>query len=219
MRQTLPFLLVLAGAPALAQETRQLNAHEHGVGTLNIAVDGNDVLMEFHAPGADIVGFEYAATSDADIGAIEGAIAVLGRPFDLFAVPGAAGCTVAEASAELEGGDSHEGEDDHDGHDDHADDAKDHDDHAAKGHEHEHEEHAHGDAGHDDHEAEASHTEFHAEYRLTCADPSAIDRMTFPYFDVFQNAAEVEVQVVTDSGARAFEVTRGAPVLDLDTLF
>ena len=38
MKQTLSLLSILAAVPALAEDTRQLDAHEHGVGVLNIAM-------------------------------------------------------------------------------------------------------------------------------------------------------------------------------------
>ena len=69
---------------------------------------------------------------------------------------------------------------------------------------------------HADEEHEAAHSEFRAEYRLTCADPSAIDSIGFPYFATFPNAQELEVQIVSDRGARSFEVERAEPTLPLD---
>lgn len=195
-------LFLIAAAPLHAEGTRQLDAHEHGVGSLNIAFLDSDVAMEFTAPGADIVGFEYEAETDEDKAAIEAAIATLGRPSDLFAFPDAAGCTVAEVHAALE--------DEHDNHDDHGDEEHDdHDDHA--------EDEKHDD--HEEHAEEAEHTEFHAEYTLTCENPDAFTEMTFGYFDVFPNAVELEVQIVTEAGAKAFEVERDAPVLDLRGAF
>ena len=118
---------VLAGEK---KETRQLDAHEHGVGTLNIAIEGTAVAMAFEAPGADIVGFEYAAKSDADLATIEAAVATLAAPLDLFVMPDAAQCSVVEATAELESEDEHDDHDEehHDDHDEHA-----HDEHADEG--------------------------------------------------------------------------------------
>ena len=214
---------------ALAEETRQLDAHEHGVGELNIAIDGNTIAMEFHAPGADIVGFEYEAKSAEDRAAIDAGVATLAKPMDLFVLPAAAECTVVQASAALEAEDEH---DDHD-HEEHADHKDEHDDHDHEEHadhkdghdDHDHEEHAdhkdghdHEEHAHDDH-GDESHTEFHAEYELTCANPSAIDEINFAYFDLFENALEVEVQVVSASGATSFEVERDEPVLDLRGMF
>ncbi|PYG28094.1 zinc uptake protein ZrgA [Pelagimonas varians] len=192
-------LAVISGAPAFSETARQLDAHEHGVGQLNIAFDGAQVAMELNAPGADVVGFEYAAKSAQDRAAVDAAVGSLARPLELFVLPDAAGCSVVQAAAELEVDheeehvEGHE-EDDH-GHDDHAEDE------------------------HDDHDEEAGHTEFHAEYLLTCAKPTAITDITFAYFDVFPNAREVEVQIISDSGATSFEVERDAPVLNLHGMF
>jgi hypothetical protein len=43
--------------------------------------------------------------------------------------------------------------------------------------------------------------------------------ITFAYFDAFPNALEVEVQVISDTGATSFEVERDAPTLDLRGMF
>ncbi len=211
MKQAFSFIALVAAMPALAEDARQLDAHEHGVGTLNIAIEGTTLAMEFHAPGADIVGFEYTAESDADLAAIDAAKATLGAPLDLFVMPDDANCAVTAALAELEGGEDHDehGEEHHDDHadDDHADD--DHEEHAEDGHD------EHSDEDHAEHADDAGHTEFHAEYMMTCENPDALTEITFAYFDLFPNAKEVEVQVITASGAQAFEVERDAPVLDL----
>ncbi|MEO9650987.1 MAG: DUF2796 domain-containing protein [Roseobacter sp.] len=220
-------LSTVAASPAFAQGTRQLDAHEHGVGQLDIALQGTKIAMEFHAPGADIVGFEHPAESAEDRASVDAAVAILSKPLDLFVIPAAAGCSVVQASAELESEEAHEDHDahedhEHDDHDEHDDDEhahEDHDDHDDEKHAHEdHDEHAdHEDEehGHDDHAEEAGHTEFHAEYLLDCADPAALSDITFAYFDVFPNALEVEVQLVSDTGATSFEVERDTPVLDL----
>ena len=198
----LPFLAlsVAVATPAFAQEIRQLDSHEHGVGQLDIAFDGTKIAMELHAPGADIVGFEYAAENSEDRAAIDAAVAMLAKPLDLFVLTDAAGCSVVKASAGLESEESH---DDHG--DEHADEEDGHDDHD----EEDHEEHA----------SEAGHTEFHAEYLLTCADPTAVTEITFAYFETFPNALEVEVQLISDTGATSFEVERDAPTLDLRGMF
>ena len=195
MKRALSTVIALLAFPVFAEGTRTLDAHEHGVGELNIAIDGKTVAMELHAPGADIVGFEYAATSAEDRAAIDAAVAILAKPLALFVLPAAAACSVVMASAGLES------DDDHDDHDDH----KDHDDHDN-----------HDD--HDDHDG-ASHTEFHAEYRLTCGNTDALTGIDFAYFSTFENARELEVQIISASGARAFEVERDAPQLDLRGMF
>jgi len=179
-----------------------LDSHEHGVGQLDIAIDGSQVAMELHAPGADIVGFEYGAESDGDIAKVDAALMILAQPLDLFVVPDAAQCIVVDARAELESEDEH---DDHeDGDEDHGDE-----DHAEDGHD---------DHEGEDHVEEAGHTEFHAEYLLECGDITALSEISFAYFTAFPNALEVEVQVISDQGATALEVERDAPMLDLSNL-
>lgn len=216
-------LLVLTVSAANAEDTRQLDAHEHGVGQLNIAFDGGQIAMELHAPGADIVGFEYAAERAEDRAKVDAAVATLARPLDLFALPAAAGCSVVQASASLESEEDHD-EHGHEegGHDDHDHEAhKDHDDHDhadhAKKEDHDHDAHDHAD--HEDHADDAGHTEFHAEYLLDCADTSQARVIDFAYFTTFPNALELEVQVISDKGASGFEVMRDTPVLDLRDMF
>ena len=205
MHRSITSLFLLVASPALAQDARHADAHEHGVGELNMAIDGNTVAMELMAPGADIVGFEYEAESAEDRAAIDAAVATLARPLDLFILPAAAECSVVQASAGLEG------EDDHDDHDhDHDHDDEKHDEHADEKHDDHDDDHA---------EAEESHTEFHAEYMLTCGNPNALSNIQFAYFDAFENALELEVQIVTASGAKAFEVKRADPTLDLRGMF
>ncbi|KAB7614276.1 DUF2796 domain-containing protein [Amylibacter sp. SFDW26] len=196
--KTLLFL-ALAVSPAVAEETRQVDAHEHGVGQLDIAFDDKQIAIELHAPGADIVGFEYAAESSEDRAAVDAAVAKLAVPLDLFVLPAVAKCSVVQASAALESEDAHE--EDHSNHD--------------KEHKDEHADHA----DHEKHEDESGHTEFHAEYLLTCAEPAAVSEIKFAYFDVFPNALELEVQVVSNTGANAFEVERDNPMLDLRGMF
>lgn len=199
----LPFIALTAftATPVFAEETRQLDAHEHGVGQLNIAFDGQQIAMELHVPGADIVGFEYVAESAQDRAVVDTAVATLANPLKLFALTDAAGCSVVQAAAGLESEaehDEHEGE---------------------HGEEHAKKEHAHEEHAEEGHANEAGHTEFHAEYLLTCADPSAIVDINFFYFKSFLNALEVEVQIITATGATSFEVERDTPILDLRGMF
>ena len=172
------FNAVVSSSAAFAEETRQLDSHEHGVGELNIAVDGSTVAIELHAPGADIVGFEYVAKSFDDRLTVKKALKSLSRPLELFLFPDSAECRVTEAEAHLE-----------------------------------------TEGAHDDHAGGPVHSEFHATYTLVCNNLSALTEITFAYFDAFENALELEVQLLTASGAQAFEVKRTNPTLDLRGMF
>jgi hypothetical protein len=92
----------LTATAALAEERRELGAHEHGHSTLAIAVEGTRMTMELAAPGADIVGFEHAAGTDEQRAVVEQAETALADPLSLFVPSSAAGCRVAAAAAELE---------------------------------------------------------------------------------------------------------------------
>ena len=176
---------MLIGSQAYGAE-RELDAHQHGHGSLNIAIEGSTLWIELETPGADIVGFEHPARSDDDKAAIENARGRLSDPIGLFGIPAQASCTLVEVLVEPVGYEL--GADDvrHDEHDAH----EDHDEH----------EEAHEDE-------KESHAEFHAEYRLHCADPAAITSLTLTYFDVFPGVEELEVNLITDDGQSRQEVT------------
>ena len=201
MKITSILVFAITALPAVAQERRALDAHEHGVGALNIVFDGASVAMQFEAPGADIVGFEYQAETEEDRAAIDDAVAILAKPLELFALSTDAHCNVTQARAALTGGTRDE----------------DHGDHS----EHNHEDHAHDDHHDEHHEGDAHirHSGFQGEYLISCGNPDAHSGIGFPYFEVFENARELEVQILTPSGAQAFEVTREAPILDIRGMF
>ena len=222
--------VALIGSQAYGAE-RELAAHQHGHGFLNIAIEGSTMWIELETPGADIVGFEHPARSDADKAAIEEATTRLSDPGGLFGIPSQASCvletvTVSPVGYDLGMDDDHDADGDHDAHDEHADeDAHDehadedaHDEHADEDvHDDHADEDAHDEHAHDDHadEEETFHAEFHAEYSLHCADPSAITSLTFTYFDVFPGAEEVQVTVISEEGQSSHEVTGDSPVVHL----
>lgn len=194
---TTALALSLTASATLAEEGRALDAHVHGVTEVQIAVDGTAVDIRMKAPGMDIVGFEHAATGDADKAAVDAALAQLRDPGSSVALDAAAGCSIREAEAALLSNEDHEdhGEDDH-GHEDHA----------------EADDHGHDD--HDDHKA--GHSAFEAHYQFTCDTPDALRTIAFPFFASFPNAEEIEAQHVTEAGAGAAEITADAPQLVLN---
>ena len=183
-----------------AEETRQVDKHEHGVGELNIAIDGSLAEFEFMLPGADIVGFEYEAKSDEDLAKIENALLVLENYENLFALTKNSKCVLADLDYHLSGEE----------HDEHAD--EEHDEHADE----EHDEHA--DEEHEEHAEEESHTEFYAKYSFKCDNIKQLDKVEFSYFKTFPNSSELEVQFVSDIGSNAFEVEADKPVIILKGL-
>lgn len=199
-------LSTIVATPGLAQETRQMGSHEHGVSTLELAIDGNVVEMNLTSPGADIVGFEYAASTADDKDAVEAAIRMMLTPENIVALPDAAECRLSEVLAHLHGDDHGE-----EGHEDHED--EEHEDHG----EEDHDDHAEED-GHDDHADEdgAEHSEFHARYIFACEHTDELTEIALPFFEAFENAQEIEATYITDAGAGVAEIERDAPTLDLN---
>ncbi len=178
-----------------------MDVHVHGVSTLELAVEGSVIEMNLHAPGMDIVGFEYEAGTDADKDAVAAAIRVMLLPENIVTLPEAAECRLTEVLAHLHSGD-HEHED------------EEHHDHA-EGEDHAHEdEHAEGEDH--DHGQSAEHSEFHASYSFACTHPEEITTIGFPFFDHFKSAQQIEAQYVTDAGAGSAEIGRDAPELTLN---
>jgi hypothetical protein len=85
-----------------AHKTRKADAHQHGMGRLDIAIEGATISMALEVPADDIVGFEHAAKTSADIAKVEAAKAKLMTPLALFDVSKAAGCAVQKAEVKFE---------------------------------------------------------------------------------------------------------------------
>ena len=204
MRKSIYYSLILSAmiSVAAAEETRQVDKHEHGVGELNIAIEGSSINLEFMIPGADIVGFEYKAKSDEDISLVNTALTKFDDFSNIFTIPNAANCNLVEAEIAINQGDDHDDEHDHEEHEEH-DEHDEHEEH--EGHdEHEHEEHG-----------EETHNEFVAHYSFTCGNVKEIDRINFTYFTTFPNSGELEIQFVSEMGSTSFEVEGDEPFINL----
>lgn len=188
--------LALVPLASQAETQRDLEAHVHGKGKLNIAVEGSEIALELEVPGFDIVGFEHAAESQNYKDVIAAALTVLSEPLNLFQLPEAADCHVIQAVAELHNGEHDEDHEEH-GHGDH----EDHHDH----------EDAHDHSNHEN----VRHSEFHAEYVLTCQNTTAIDVISLGYFSAFKNAKELHVQFIYETGAKLLEASADQPELKL----
>jgi hypothetical protein len=121
--------LVAIAAPVVAHEEhdhdhehehREHGAHVHGVAELNVAVDGDSLLLELNTPAMNIVGFEHPPRTDEQRAAIDAARAQLADGAALFVPNAAAECAQSSQLVTLDLGDP----EDHD----HAKDAEVHSD-------------------------------------------------------------------------------------------
>ncbi|MBK5353928.1 DUF2796 domain-containing protein [Pseudomonas sp. TH41] len=183
----LPFaLLPLAIAHAADEHDHEhgsLGVHEHGVGRLNAALDGQTLALELDSPAMNLVGFEHVATTDADKAKVAAVRAQLEKPLTLFNLPKVAGCVVA--SQELASplfGDKPDADDDHD------EDAK--------------------DEHHHDHSEIHAHYQFScsAPGALKTLDLATI-------FNTFPATQKIQVQLISPSGQQGVEVTAKAAAL------
>jgi len=193
------FALAAAGAAAGEKhdhdhahddEHRQHGAHVHGIAALNLALEGHEVHVELDSPAANIVGFEYAPSSEADHAALDRAVAVLKDGDRLFRFNSEAGCRLekAEVISALLG-------EDHDRHgDDHGHGEKD---------DHGHDEHKHG---HEEHKDE-THSDIDAMYHFECDRPGELTLLTVELFEAFPGMEELNVQYIVENRQGAAELT------------
>ena len=80
------------------------DAHTHGEGQLNVAIDNTGAIIEIIVPADDLVGFEYNPSSDQEKIAVAHALEAL-ETTDLFSFNADAGCmrTSVHADFEVEG--------------------------------------------------------------------------------------------------------------------
>lgn len=183
----LPFallpLVVAHAADEHDHEHGSLGAHEHGVGRLNAALDGQTLELELESPAMNLVGFEHVAATDVDKAKVAAVRAQLEKPLVLFNLPTAAGCVIAKQ--ELESplfGDKPDADDDHD--------------HDAK------------DEHHHDHSDIHAHYQFSCSSPGAL---KTLDLANM--FNTFPATRKIQVQLIGPSGQQGVEVTAEAAAL------
>jgi hypothetical protein len=183
---SLPGNTVMAGSNA--PKTRQLGKHEHGSGTLNVALDGPILAIELDGPAANYLGFEHQPHNSEEQAALDGATALLRDGPRLFRLPPAAGCRLLAVTVEkppwptvTPGGNA-------------ADDPE-------KSQDHEHADEAHADMG--------------GSYEFRCADPAALAVLKVEAFALFPALKELAATVLGPGGQAGATLTPARPSLEL----
>ena len=173
----------LAGAVLSASEDehREHGAHEHGRGTLDIAVEGEELVVEFRIPAANVVGFEHAPRDDAEREAVRRALAPFQDAASLLEPSTEAECELEMLHAGLWRMDLEE---------------------AGEGEEHGHEEHEREE----EERADEAHSELRATYHFHCHAPEELSVMEVRAFEHLLDADEIDVRVVTPGAQRAMEL-------------
>ena len=180
-------IAALFGIAAIFSVTATANSadpHQHGVGKLNVAVQGDHLEIEIETPGADIVGFENKPKTEEQRRLVQDAAKALRDAGALFVFPATAGCILKDAEVESDllvfdrgnHGDKH---------------------HSEKHHDEKH---------HSDKHDEEVHAEFHAHYHFVCENP--LTHVDLRYFEMFPRAEVLSAQTLTATGQRKQKLTR-----------
>ena len=226
-------LVFAAGAVFAASENghREHGPHEHGRGTLDVVLEGEDLVVEFRMPGVNVVGFEHAPGTDTEREAVRRALARFRDPAAVLVPSPGAECESERVEATLSvmgHGDSGDHDEHHDD-DGHGQDAHEQDGNAHGKHEHdlhEGDEHEHEGEGHDERRddghgkagaslGEEAHSELHATYRFHCHAPERLDRVRVRVFESLHDAEEIGVRVVTPTLQKAMDLHPGEAVVEL----
>jgi len=177
---------------------RNHSAHEHGHAKLTLVIEGDEVVMEFHSPAMNIVGFEHQPSSHDEKHAVEEAVQGFKENKGLFLFNAEAGCALEHSEVEtalLEKdahGDSHHEEDENH-------------DHESEG---EHESHEKHD-DHDHHDSdEETHSEFEVSYHYECQAIDKLQSLELGLFSTFSSLQEVEVQLAGPKGQQVLELNQ-----------
>ena len=172
-------------------------AHEHGVGALNIAVEGEALEIELAGPADNFLGFEHAPNTEAELERARNVLASLRQPERLFKLPPAAGCEPVSSQVHSDLLESIEHSEQHQ---------------AGPDHEHAHE-------AHDHHAETKAHTPAHQDiavhYSFRCENSDALNQVELTLFKLFPNTERLMVQSVGTRQQLGTKVTASQPALNL----
>lgn len=177
----------------LAAESRHHEAHEHGAARMNVALEGNDLYIEFTSPAANIVGFEHHPNTEKQKVAVRKAIETLKAGKTLFILsPGAEGRLAKSlVHTDIESDSDQESEHEHTqeqgGINKGAEEQKHQENHEAEEHE--------------------RHSDFKAEYHFVCKKPEKLALIEVTLFRLFPGIEHIEVQLLTSGKQTAVELT------------
>lgn len=185
----------------------QHQAHEHGVGQLNVVVERTTVEIELTAPAADIVGFEHRPSTSQERLAVEKGVAAFKAVDRLFSFPPNVPCKLQDVDVRspLTAADHREHQS--------AASAGENQDHAKHSDKESGENHDH--AQHSDKETEESHADFRAHYKLECKRINQLNFIDVHYFEVFPAARKIEAKTISSRGQGHRELTPGSNRLEI----
>lgn len=188
----------------IAKENHQHKPHAHGLGQMNIAVEGNELLIELINPGYNIVGFEHQPNTAEQKASIESAASALKQPQNLFIINEEANCKIehSQVSSALMSSEK-------ESHD------KDHEHKEENSHKEEHE-HDYKEAhDHEHNGSEETHAEFESSYTFHCDNPEKIMQIDVALFNVFPQTEKLNASVISASKQTSKQLTKEDTIIDL----
>lgn len=157
-----------------------LEAHVHGLGTLNVVLENQLLELQLESPAMNIIGFEYQPTTAADIQSVKAAQNTLSNAAQMFAFSPAAQCRLTSVSihnALLKGSGAHE-------------------------HDHDHESQHEADI------AEHQHNDISAHYQYHCATPAQLKSIDLAgLFKLFTQTEKIQVQLIAGDHQQGAELS------------
>ncbi len=186
---SLLFVIFLAGVfKTLAQGS--LEAHVHGKASINLVLDDQSLFIEFESPAYNLVGFEHEPKDQIQQKEVQDTLSLLSRPRKVFGFSAQAGCLVESVSVTTTmagvGKNTVGYEEEH---------------HEEEHHEEEHHDHSDGDSTNKE-----SHSEFKANYLMTCSEPEKLRTIEFKLFKEFLGLKSVQVQWINGEGQGYIEL-------------
>ena len=173
------FVIFLAGVfKTLAQGS--LEAHVHGKASINLVLDDQSLFIEFESPAYNLVGFEHEPKDQIQQKEVQDSLSLLSRPRKVFGFSAQAGCLVESVSVTTTMAGVGKN---------------------TVGYEKEHHDHSDGDSANKE-----SHSEFKANYLMTCSEPEKLRTIEFKLFKEFLGLKSVQVQWINGEGQGYIEL-------------
>jgi hypothetical protein len=165
------WLLMFSFDVGAAAEKRRHEAHVHGVGEINIAVEGAKATVEFRAPAENVMGFEHEAKSESDKKKRDAALERLrAKGSQMVVFDPKLGCKSSDVKTAI---------------------VEEQGDHAKA---------QSGKDADKDQKKSGEHREVHGTFTVACDKPLSGSRVKFGVSKVFRDIQEIKVQVLGDSG-------------------
>ncbi|NQZ29970.1 MAG: DUF2796 domain-containing protein [Oceanospirillaceae bacterium] len=179
------FASALCQASDTSPTVIQHDAHLHGQVEVNIVREAQQLFIEIHAPGSDVVGFESLPETDEQRQTLASALKKLKQAEQLFTLPSAASCKLLSATV------THDFEEDHHEQHDETDEHNEADEHDE----------------HEEHEGESEHGGFKAQYEYNCEFIAELKSISTQWFKHFPNSELIKLQLLTETGQSAQTLT------------